>query len=74
MESALDTQAIEKLVLNYVNTNTEIKNTEEFCAEQKLEKDVLDPVLKSLSVDEYVVLDVIEKKLIELTEEGQSYA
>jgi phenylalanyl-tRNA synthetase alpha chain len=31
-------------------------------------------VLKSLLVDDYVVLEVIEKKLIELTEEGQSYA
>ena len=34
----------------------------------------MEPVLKSLLVDDYVKLDVIEKKLIELTDEGNSYA
>ena len=34
----------------------------------------MEPVLKSLLVDEYIVLTVLERKLIELTEEGLSYA
>lgn len=34
----------------------------------------LDPVLKSLVALDYLVLDVIERKVIELTEEGKSYA
>lgn len=33
----------------------------------------MDKTLKSLLVDEYVVLQVIEKKFIELTDEGASY-
>jgi len=37
-------------------------------------KDTLEPVLKSLSAEEYVKLDVIERKEIELTDEGRSYA
>lgn len=31
-------------------------------------------VLKSLNVDEYVVLEVNERRVIELTDEGKSYA
>ena len=34
----------------------------------------LDPVLKSLVALDYLVLDVIERKKIELTKEGQGYA
>jgi hypothetical protein len=37
-------------------------------------KDELDPVLKSLNAEDYLVLKVIEKKLIELTDEGLGYA
>ncbi len=36
--------------------------------------ETLDKVLKSLLVDDYLQLTVIEQKLIELTEEGASYA
>jgi hypothetical protein len=50
-----------------VNDNTQIPNTEDFCIAQKLDKDLLDPVLKSLTAEEYLTLIVIEKKLIELT-------
>ena len=39
-----------------------------------MSKEDMEPVLKSLLVDDYVKLDVIEKKLIELTDEGNSYA
>lgn len=34
----------------------------------------LDKILKSLLSEEYVILTVLEKKLIELTPEGQGYA
>ena len=51
-----------------------IDNTEEFETTQKITKELLDPVLKSLSAEEYVTLEVIEKKLIELTDEGKGYA
>jgi len=34
----------------------------------------IDAALKSLLVDEFVVLEVIERRKIELTEEGQQYA
>jgi hypothetical protein len=34
----------------------------------------LDKSLKSLLVDDYLVLTVIERKTIELTDEGASYA
>jgi hypothetical protein len=37
-------------------------------------KEVLEPVLKSLSAEEYIKLNVIERKEIELTDEGKSYA
>lgn len=33
----------------------------------------MDAALKSLLVDEYIVLDVIERRHIELTAEGSSY-
>ena len=39
-----------------------------------MSKDDLDPVLKSLNAEDYLVLKVIEKKLIELTDEGLGYA
>jgi len=35
---------------------------------------VVDAALKSLLVDDYVVLDVIERKVLSLTEEGEGYA
>lgn len=34
----------------------------------------MDAALKSLNVDEYVNLEVIEKKVLELTSEGKGYA
>jgi len=34
----------------------------------------VDAAVKSLLVDDYVVLEVIERRRIELSEEGQGYA
>lgn len=62
------------MVLTFLAKNNKIDNTEDFSAKEGVPKEQLDPVLKSLSAEEYLVLEVIEKRLIELTEEGQSYA
>ena len=72
--SNVDTAALEKEILGFLDKNGEIGNTEDFCNQQKMSKEDMEPVLKSLLVDDYVVLEVIEKKLIELTDEGNSYA
>ena len=62
-------------MLGYMDKNKGvIENTEEFSKEQDIPTDQLEPVLKSLLVDDYIVLNVLERKLIELTEEGLSYA
>jgi len=39
-----------------------------------MQKEDLEAVLKSLSAEEYIKLTVIERKEIELTDEGRSYA
>ena len=65
---------VEKTVLKYINDNREIKNTENFDVEQKLDKVAFENTLKSLSAEEYIKLNVIERKEIELTDEGKSYA
>ena len=39
-----------------------------------MNKESFENALKSLSADDYVKLNVIERKEIELTEEGKSYA
>ena len=66
--------AVEKTVLKYMNDNGEIKNTENFHVELKVDKEAFDNTLKSLSAEEYIKLNVIERKEIELTDEGKSYA
>ena len=60
-------------MLTYLKDKS-IENTEQFSAQTNVAKDELDPVLKSLSAEDYIKLEVIEKKLIELTEEGRGYA
>jgi len=39
-----------------------------------LEKEAFENTLKSLTAEEYIKLNVIERKEIELTDEGKSYA
>ena len=62
------------MVLGYLDKNNEIENTENYSEESKIAKDVLDPVLKSLQAEDYIKLLVVEKRLIELTDEGRGYA
>jgi len=69
-----DMLAVEKTVLKYINDNGEIKNTENFDIEQKFDKETFENCLKSLTAEEYIKLNVIERKEIELTDEGKSYA
>ena len=65
---------VEKTVLKYISDNNEIVNTENFDVQQKLDKEAFDNTLKSLTAEEYIKLNVIERKEIELTDEGKSYA
>ena len=74
MEGPQDNTAIEKLVLGFINESGQIENTELFAQQQNISKEVLEAVVKSLSADEYIVNSVIERKEIELTEEGRGYA
>ena len=69
-----DMSQVEKTVLQYINDNGEIKNTENFDVDNKLDKSSFDNTLKSLTAEEYIKLNVIERKEIELTDEGKSYA
>jgi hypothetical protein len=73
-KSTVDTAALEKTILEYLAANGSIDNTESFCGSQSISKEDLEPVLKSLLVDDYVCLEVIERKIIELTDEGNTYA
>jgi hypothetical protein len=74
-EVSADTAKIEKTVLGFMDKNKgTIENTEEFAKKESISTEELEPVLKSLLVDEYVILTVLERKLIELTDEGLSYA
>lgn len=69
-----ENKELEGKVLQYVGKNGKIENTENFVEELGISSAILDPVLKSLVSEDFLVLEVIEKKQIELTEEGQSYA
>ena len=62
------------MVLEIVNKNGQIDDTADLVKELQITKDKLDPVLKSLVALEYLILEVIERRKIELTDEGKSYA
>lgn len=61
-------------MLAYLGEHAKIENTEHYYEQNKLDKEQLEAVIKSLSAEEYVSLKVIERKEIELTEEGKGYA
>lgn len=74
-EVSAEASKIEKAVLGYMDKNKGlIDNTEDFSKKEGIPAAELEPVLKSLLVDEYIVLTVLERKIIELTDEGLSYA
>ena len=57
-----------------MDKNSVIENTETFEKQNNLNHDDLEPVIKSLTAEEYIALEVIERREIELTEEGSGYA
>ena len=64
---------METLVLGFLDKNGKIDDSDNFANDNKIARDQLDAILKSLSSEEYIKLDVIERKLIELTDEGSGY-
>lgn len=60
--------------MGILDKNGQIADTAVIVREENVSAEELDPVLKSLVALEYIVLEVIERKVIELTEEGKSYA
>ena len=71
---AKNTADIEKTVLAYLNTHGEIQNTESYAVESGIGREDLEPVIKSLTAENYISLTVIDRKEIELTDEGRGYA
>ena len=57
-------------MLTQLDKDGEIADSAQVVKSLGIHPKVLDAALKSLNVDEYVNLDVIERKLIELTAEG----
>jgi len=59
--------------LTLLKENGTIADTADLCVSLGLTPAKVDAALKSLLVDEFVVLEVIERRKIELTAEGQGY-
>ena len=66
-------EQLQQTILTILDKETSIADTDSMVSETQSAQQV-DAALKSLLVDDYVVLDVIEKKRIDLTEEGTGYA
>ena len=67
-------QELEKKVLSLLSSNNEIADSLDVSKEAGVSHLDLDKVLKSLLVDDYVTLNVLEKKFVQLTAEGKGYA
>ena len=67
-------EQLQNEVLTLLKASSEIADSADLCAEWSLSAAKMDAILKSLLVDDYVVLEVIERRKIELTEEGVGYA
>jgi len=61
-------------MLSFLDKNGIIEDTDTFCLQIGITREQLDPVLKSLVAEDYLKVEVIERKLIELTDEGKSYS
>lgn len=66
-------EEVQKSILQHLNSHDSIPNTLDFAETLGVSHADIDKNLKSLNADEYVALQVIEKKLLELSEEGKSY-
>jgi phenylalanyl-tRNA synthetase alpha chain len=65
---------LQDAILGHLNEAQVIEDTAVLAQKLNVPHTELDKSLKSLLVDDYLVLTVIEKKGIELTDEGASYA
>lgn len=66
-------EQIQQHILTLLQKDSVIVDSDSLIGEQTNGQQI-DAALKSLLVDDYVVLEVIERKKIELTEEGKGYA
>ncbi len=61
---------VEKAVLAHLDAQGEVADSDQLPQAINFPKDQIESVLKSLAAEEYISLSVIERKNIELTEEG----
>ena len=71
--SPFNEEKVQKVVLTTLNETGSIEDTLVLAQKLEITHVDLDKVLKSLIVDEYIVLQVIERKIIELSDEGKGY-
>ena len=77
MVESINTSSVDELqnkILKYLFANNTIEDTAVYARQLDVAHTDLDKSLKSLLVDDYLVLTVIERKTIELTDEGALYA
>ena len=74
MVESYSEEKVQAQILKHLSEQDEIKDTLTFAKELDITHTELDKSLKSLLVDDYLVLTVLEKKLVELSDEGASYA
>ena len=67
-------EQLQQHVLTQLNENETIADTADIGSALKLTPAKVDAAVKSLLVDDYVALEVIERRKIELSEEGSGYA
>jgi len=67
-------EELQQYVLTQLKQNETIADTADICSQLNVAPAKVDAAVKSLLVDDYVVLEVIERRKIELSEEGQGYA
>lgn len=74
VESTLSAEEqLQQHILSLLQKDSHIADTDKLVSDL-ISAQTLDAALKSLLVDDYVVLEVIERRKIELTEEGKGYA
>lgn len=75
-DGRIDTSSdqLQDAILTHLNEAQVIEDTAVLAHKLNVAHTELDKSLKSLLVDDYLVLTVIERKAIELTDEGASYA
>ena len=60
-------------MLDELKNSNQIADSDALVAKLGVTKEKMDAALKSLNVDEFVDLKVIEKRRVELTQEGEGY-